>query len=210
MPPMAEHPLPGSRLLHGVPCRRNKSSAFAAAGCRRWWPCCATAAMHPPGWRWRATDSGARSAGLGKIAVRHERADAQAAVVGLLDPVAGRAGDIDQPDRPLDILFHQVERLVPPAMNFAAGSAASGARLRRRRRHGIAERVHGAPSPIPACPSPPRLQRRCWIGPAPADIAAHQLADFVGGARLPLVDQADRRNRSGRACSSRTGRRRDR
>ena len=38
--------------------------------------------------------------------------------LGLLDPVERQTVDIDQRFRPLDILLHQVERLVPPAMNL--------------------------------------------------------------------------------------------
>ncbi len=64
---------------------------------------------------------------VGNGAVGHQSADAQAAGLRRLDGVqAGQAGDVDQPRRALDIVFHQVDQV------GAAGDNAGG-RLRRRR-----------------------------------------------------------------------------
>ena len=86
-------------------------------------------------------------------------------------------------------------RLVPPAMNLAAGSAAiwRTASATRLRAH-VLEIDHDAfHSGRPFAPH--RLLDGgddVGIGAAAADVAAHQLADLVGGLRLSLRDHADR------------------
>src|SRR5689334_20555402 len=83
--------------------------------------------------------------------------------------------------------FTMSTRSVPPAMNFAVGSAA-------RRRTASATSLARAYSKLIMIASlPHRLADRrddVGIGAAAAEVAAHQLADLVGGLRLALGDQA--------------------
>ena len=51
---------------------------------------------------------------VGEVAVRHESADAQPAVRGLLDGLERQARDVDQARRALDVVFHQVEEVGAP------------------------------------------------------------------------------------------------
>ena len=79
-------------------------------------------------------------------------------------------------------------RLVPPAMNFAVGI---GRDLAHRVGDVVGARIleidHDLPHRL--------LDRRddVGIGAAAADVAAHQLADLVGGLRLAFGDQPGRR-----------------
>ena len=138
-------------------CRRNNSSACAAGDCRRSTPCCAAAPRRPPGSRSRAADSAARPADD-----RRGRNSAPARRSALLRPPSPRrssaaaarcrsaATGVRRP------AFIRSIRLVPPAMNFAAGSAAiwrtaSATSLARA----YWKLIMTAPSPAG---SPPR----CW------------------------------------------------
>jgi hypothetical protein len=84
----------------------------------------------------------------GEIAVRHQGADAQAAVFGLFDPIEREMGDVDQPRGPRDMLLDEVDDVRAAGNEFRR-------RVRRDPAHGIgnvcrtriAEIVHGAPSP---------------------------------------------------------------
>ena len=94
--------------------------------------------------------------------------------------------DVDQPRRALDILLHQVDQV-----------GAAGDEFRRRIGGDLAHRVGdvvGARVLEIDHDLPPHrlLDRRddVGIGAAAADVAAHQLADLVGGLRLALGDQA--------------------
>src|SRR5262245_30803600 len=90
--------------------------------------------------------------------------------------------------------FMRSIRLVPPAMNFAPGSSA----IWRTASAMSLARVY----PKLFIVSPPRIlhgfaehhlfdgRHDVGIRAATADIAAHQLADFIGGARLAFGDQA--------------------
>jgi hypothetical protein len=75
-------------------------------------------------------------------------------------------------------------------MNLAPDRRRSGAPHRRRRGARVLKIDHGLP-PI----AHRLLDRRddVGIGAAAADVAAHQLADLVGGLRLAFGDQAGRR-----------------
>ena len=48
---------------------------------------------------------------IGEVGIRHERADAHAAVRGLLDLVQRQPRDVDQPRGAFDILLHQVDQV---------------------------------------------------------------------------------------------------
>ena len=67
---------------------------------------------------------------VGEVGVRHERADAQAAVRRLLDGLQRQPRDVDQPRRALDIVFHQVDQV-----------GAAGDELRRRIGRDLPHRV---------------------------------------------------------------------
>src|ERR1700730_3757751 len=83
--------------------------------------------------------------------------------------------------------FIRSTRLVPPAMNFAAGSAA----IRRTASLTSLARAYW----ILIMARHRLLDRRdnVGIGRAATDVAAHQFADFIGAARPALCDQAGRR-----------------
>jgi hypothetical protein len=71
-----------------------------------------------------------------KIAVRHERADPQAAVRRFLDPLERQLRDVDQPRRPFDVLLHQVDQIGAAGDEF-------GVRIRAGAAHRIRD-VGGA------------------------------------------------------------------
>jgi hypothetical protein len=48
---------------------------------------------------------------VGKIGVRDQRADAQATLRRLLNRVERQPRDVDQPQRALDIVFHQIDEV---------------------------------------------------------------------------------------------------
>ncbi len=48
---------------------------------------------------------------IGEVGVRHQRADAQAAVRGFLDGLERQARNVDQPRRAFDVLLHQVDQV---------------------------------------------------------------------------------------------------
>ena len=48
---------------------------------------------------------------IGEVGVRHERADAQPAVRGLLDGLERQPRDVDQPRGAFDILLHQIDQV---------------------------------------------------------------------------------------------------
>ena len=104
---------------------------------------------------------------------------------GLLDGLERQPRDVDQPRRALDVLLHQVDQV-----------GAAGDELRRRIGRDLAHRVGdvvGARVLEVDHDSPHRLLDRrddVGIGAAAADVAAHQLADLVGGLRLAFGDQA--------------------
>ena len=84
----------------------------------------------------------------GEIAVRHQGADAQTAIFGLLDPVEREMGDVDQPRWPRDMLLDEVDDVGAAGNEFrlrVSRDLAHGIGNVRRAR--IAEIVHGAPSP---------------------------------------------------------------
>jgi hypothetical protein len=84
----------------------------------------------------------------GEIAVRHQSADAQAAVFGLLDPVERQMGDVDQPRRLRDMLLDEVDDVGAAGNEFrlrVSCDLANGIGNVRRPR--IAEIVHGPLSP---------------------------------------------------------------
>ena len=57
---------------------------------------------------------------IGEIGVRHQRADAQAAVRGFLDALERQPRNVDQPRRPFDILLHQVDQVGAAGDEFRA------------------------------------------------------------------------------------------
>ena len=67
---------------------------------------------------------------IGEVGVRHQRADAQAAVRGFLDGLERQPRNVDQPRRPFDILLHQVDQV-----------GAAGNEFRRRIGRDLAHRV---------------------------------------------------------------------
>ena len=48
-----------------------------------------------------------------RVRVGHERAEAQAAPVELLDPIQRKARDVDEATRPRDVFLHQVDEIGP-------------------------------------------------------------------------------------------------
>ncbi len=92
----------------------------------------------------------------GKIAVQDQCADAQAAVLRLLDPVERQMGDVDQPRRQRYVFLDEIDDV---------GAAGNESRLRVRRdlthrvgdvgRARISEIVHGPPSSDGRCFSLP-------------------------------------------------------
>jgi hypothetical protein len=83
-----------------------------------------------------------------EIAVRHQGADAQTAIFGLLDPVEREMGDVDQPRWSRDMLLDEVDDIGAAGNEFrlrVSRDLAHGIGNVRRAR--IAEIVHGAPTP---------------------------------------------------------------
>src|SRR5262245_60768104 len=103
---------------------------------------------------------------------------------GSLEISMSRAGRSTSP-------FIRSIRLVPPAMNLAPGPAAiwrtASATSLARAYSKLIMACH------PSRPSPAGRRHDVGIGAAAAEVAAHQLADFVAGPGLPLRDQAGRR-----------------
>ena len=149
---------------------------------------------------------------VGDVRVRHERAESAARrpSAGRISARGRRLMSISRLG-PLDVLLHQVEQV--RAAGDELGRAVRGD-LAHGGRHvagpGVGEGVH---RPALLSPAVHRLLDRgddVRVGAAPADVAAHQLADVVGRLRPALARSGRRRSRSGPACSSRTGRRRAR
>ena len=67
---------------------------------------------------------------IGEVGVRHEGTDAQAPCRSLLDRLERQPGDIDEPRRPLDVPFHQVDQIGAAGDEFRA-------RVGRDLAHGI-------------------------------------------------------------------------
>ena len=130
-PPIAEQPLPGSRLLHGVVGVVEISAARALQEV-------AAGGGHVAQLLRRARLDGAckhRIALLdrrviGEIGVAHERADAQAAAGRVFDLLKRQPRDIDQLRRTFDLHLHQVDQI-----------GAAGDELRARIAGDLAHRV---------------------------------------------------------------------
>ena len=58
---------------------------------------------------------------VGEVGIRHQRADAQAAVRGLLDGLERQPRNVDQPRRPLDVLLHQIDQVGAAGDEFRRG-----------------------------------------------------------------------------------------
>ena len=58
---------------------------------------------------------------IGEVRIRHQRADAQAAVAGLLDGLERQARNVDQPRRPLDVFLHQIDEVGAAGDEFRLG-----------------------------------------------------------------------------------------
>ena len=187
-------------------CRRNRSSACVAGDCRRSTPCCAAAARRRPGSRSRAADSAARSAGdrRGRNSAPARRCAGRRRRSASTVLSGSREMSISRDGRSTSSFIRSI-RLVPPAMNFASGSAAIC-------RTASATSVARAYWKLIMIASHRLLDRRhdVGIGAAAADVAAHQFADLVGGSS-PCPRRSGRPpSRSVPACSSRTGTHRDR
>ena len=155
-PPMAEQPLPGSRLLHASPCRRNKRNACAEGDCRLSTPYCAVVARRRPGSRSREPDNAPRPPGDKQdryCAPVRRCADRRRVSSTWLS--GSREMSISALGRSTSIFIRSI-RLVPPAMNFAVGSRRSSVPLRRR----LLARAYW--KSIMTAPSPAGLPRRCW------------------------------------------------
>ena len=77
-----------------------------------------------------------------KIAVPHQRADAQATIGGLFDLVERQAVDIDQTRWRLYLQFHQVEQIGTAGDDFCPGLDRSGGRVQCRIGALIGEGLH--------------------------------------------------------------------
>ena len=62
-----------------------------------------------------------------EVAVAHQRADAQAAVGGVLDPVERQTVDVDEVCGRLDLDLHQVEQVGAAGEEFGAGRCGASA-----------------------------------------------------------------------------------
>ena len=132
---------------------------------------------------------------IGEVAVGDERADTQAAILRFIDLLERQMRDVDQSRRARDVFLHEVDQI------GAAGDELC-VRVDRDHAHGvgdvararIVEIVHRPASPRRSAAVHHLFDRRhdVGIGAAPADIAAHQLADLIGRARVTLGDQPDR------------------
>ena len=58
---------------------------------------------------------------IGEVGVRHQRADAQAAVIGLLDAFERQVRNVDQPRWPLDVFLHQIDQVGAAGDEFRLG-----------------------------------------------------------------------------------------
>ena len=126
MPLIAEQPLPGCALVAG---RRRvvevKAPRALQRDCRRSMPCCAVAATRRPGSRSRAADSAVRSTGdrRGRSSAPARRCASRRPTVSSMFFSGNREMSISRAGRSTSYFIRSI-RLVPPAMNFAAGSAA--------------------------------------------------------------------------------------
>ena len=132
---------------------------------------------------------------IGEIAIGHQRADPQATVPGLLDLVERQMRDVDQLRGARDILLDEVDQI------GAAGDEFRG-RVRCDLAHGVGDVARARIAEVVHRPASPDCLRSLaehhlldgghdvGIRAATADVAAHQLADFVGRARPALGDQA--------------------
>ena len=71
---------------------------------------------------------------IGEVGIRHQRADAQAAVRRLLDGLERQPRNVDQPRRPLDVFFHQVDQVGAAGDEFRRWDRRRSGAPRRRRR----------------------------------------------------------------------------
>ena len=125
---------------------------------------------------------------IGEIGVAHERADAQAAAGRVFDLLQRQPRDVDQLGRPFDVHLHQIDQIGAAGDEFRVRIAGD---LAYRVRDVVGARVlevdHDSPHRLLDC------RDDVGVGAAAADVAAHELADFVRGLCLALGDQPDRR-----------------
>src|ERR1700679_2249968 len=93
----------------------------------------------------------------GQIAVAHQRAKHQTAARRILDLRKVEPGDVDQRTRPLDTVFHQIDKIRTPAEELRATRVDRAHRLVLRIRSLIAKWIHAdapflspRPDPSPA------------------------------------------------------------
>ena len=141
---------------------------------------------------------------IGEIGIRHERADPQSSVGGLFDGLERQPRNVDQPCRPFDVLFHQVDQIGAARDEFRFWIGGD-----------LAHRVGdvGGPRILEIdhdCPI------ACWIaatmlGYAPQRQMLPLMSSRISSALFALPRRSGPRpSRSVPACSSRTGTRRGR